>query len=226
MKELPSFVVTDELCKSIVSYEKSENKRRNFPFNVEVFSPERSTECGRKILYEIYGGDSYIEPTGESQRMAKDRWISLLSRMPDVTVHGVDVEFSELKYNLSGKVDMVLEFENRSLKAICNVREVSEELMSKIKEKGPTKRDTTTDMVYMWISEIPTALMIYESAKNKEIEVFRIVPYNPIIKEVLSKVRDMSEKKIYGTLVERPYKTSDNNECKSCPYNKKCWETK
>lgn len=217
------FVSVDELSKSLIAHEKSENKRRNFPFNAEIFSPERSTECERKILYDIYGSKQIISDKSEDANSLRDKWISLMMRMPDVILHGVDVEFSDMKYSLSGKVDMVLEFEKWEIKTIATVRATTKDLILKMRDKGPIRKHLIIDNVCMWLSEIPHSIMIYEDVKNKEIEVFHCVPYNPIIEEVREKFAKISDLKLKGLLADRPYKKQER-ECLSCSHKEKCWE--
>lgn len=226
MTDKAKFVFTDEITKSIVTHEKNENKRRNSAFNVEVFSPERSTECERKLLYEIYGNKISEGYVSESLNTLRHKWASLMMRMPNVILHGVDVEFADVKYNLSGKVDMVLEFENRSLKAIGTVREIDAEMMAKIRQKGPIRKDVVTDNLYMWMSEIPHAIMIYEDSQNKEIEVFHALPYNAIIATAREKFGRIAEHKIRGTLIDKPYENAETRECQSCEYRTECWKEK
>lgn len=225
MTENVRFVFTDDLCLSIKNHEKNENKRRNSSFNVEVFSPERCTECDRKILYDVYDGQAQTQ-ISEAQNNLRHKWASLMMRMPNVILHGVAVEFSDVKYNLHGSVDMILEFENRDIKAIGMVREVDAETMSKIREKGPMRKDVLTDMMYMWLSEIPNAIMIYEDSKNREVEIYHAVPYNAIIETTREKFGRLVDYKLHGLNVERPYSNQDNKECSSCRHKVKCWKEK
>lgn len=222
MKNYTSFITKDELCKSILAYEK-QAKKANLLLTPETFLPENATDCSRKILYKIFSGEIEQKVISESLTELKNKWISLLSKFPDVTVYGVDVEFSDIKYNMTGKADLVLNFENRNLKSILNIREADEPLIQKIQEKGPLKQHVISDMILMWMSEIPHAIMIYENINKKQIEVFHIVPYNSIIEEVRNKFQTIINYKLHNKIIDRPYKDQKNSECKNCKFLKKCW---
>ena len=226
----PRFVFQDELCEIIKTHEKSENKRRNRASNREIYSPDRATECERKMLYEIFNGKSDIladcgEDAGDSF-ILQHKWASLMMRMDGVILHGVSVPVNDAKYNLSGQIDMLLEFENRNMKAIDMVRSVYPEEMSQIKLKGPFRKHVVSDMINMWMIEIPNGIMIYEDQLNKDIEIFHVVAYNPIINRAKEKFLEMERFRMMGQVMDRPHKDPNDKECVSCLFKQKCWEEK
>lgn len=218
----PSFIIDSEIIKYI---KKVEKKRRNLSGNLESFKPEQSTICDRRILYSVlsYKADEETKQEDDRRSIAFNRWSGIFCNDENVNILQSDVEVSDIHYNVSGKVDLVLHFENFNKNSICMIRCVNGKDFQDIVEKGPFKKDVITDMVYMWLSEIPNAIMIYENMDEEKFEIFNIVPYNPIIQAARTKFKELMTYKINGKLKDRPYKDQNNRECLSCEFKSLCW---
>lgn len=220
------FVFKDDLCVQIKNHEKSENKRRNMSSNIEIYSSERATECERKMLYEIFTStpSNVLDGYSDLRQELRHKWASLMFRMPNVILHGVSVPLHDAKYNLTGTADMLLEFENLGVKAVGMVRDIDSEQMQQIRERGPFRKHVVSDMLCMWMAEIPHGIMIYEDPLKKDVEIFRVIAYNPIIQRAKEKFLQMEQYRILGRVMDRPHKSMNDKECESCVFKQKCWK--
>ncbi len=221
----PSFIIDSELIKYI---KKVEKKRRDSPENLESFKPEHSTQCDRRILYRVlaYKPDTEIpkEDNIEKRNYYFNKWNGIFSSDENVMVLESDKFYSDMIYNVSGRIDMTLHFENHNITSICMIRGVDDNDFKRILENGPFKKDVITDMVYMWLSEIPNALMIYENFNKEEFEMFHVKPYNPIIQAMREKYQALMPYKLHGILKDRPYEDANAKECINCEFKTQCWK--
>lgn len=228
MTNTPSFVGKDDLSKRVANFISSENKRRNLPFNIEIFQPEYVTQCERRIVYRTLGCKTEAQISPPKSDGIKGKWLSMLMKMNDVSVLGVDLLVSDINNNICGTIDLILSFDNTNTKSICMIRGVNSETFDKIKSNGAIRRDVLADMVYMWLAEIPNAIMIYENMENEEFEIFHAIPRNDYIASAKEKYRKLMMFKLQGNIPDRPKRCSDmdTQECKICEFKNTCWKNK
>ncbi len=221
----PNFIIDSELVKYI---KKVEKKRRICPEILESFKPEHSTQCDRRILYRVlaYESDFKIpeEDNIEKRNYYFNKWNGIFNSDENVQVLESDVLVSDMVYNVSGRIDMTLHFENHNIMSICMIRGVGDDTFKMILENGPLKKDVITDMTYMWLAEIPNALMIYENFSQEQFEMFHVKPYNPIIQAVRDKYKGLMPYKLHGKLKDRPYENPESKECMGCEFKNQCWK--
>lgn len=193
-----------------------------------TFHPDELTGCERKILYASGSSNHKISKTNleyNSEHFAKLKWIHLLNQIQDIKVLDCWVVASDAKYNMLTKVDCVIEISAcENLQEVVYIRSISDSDFNKVKENGPTRRDTIRITIDMWLIEITQGIIIYENRDSLDFIIYGVSPKNVIVNAIKEKARELYGHKVCGSFPPRPYKTHSTKECQECEFFKKCWD--
>jgi hypothetical protein len=195
---------------------------RHFGSVTSTFDPKHLTECPRRIIYrttlnnvgQTYG-DNYIENEFKFR-------VSRIIRQSGIKVLSDNLSLSDCNYNIVGNLDYVIQLECGS--TATKFYSVDDETFQNVLKKGAIRKDVVEVMVYMWLVELNSGLMVYENKNNNQITSFHIKPYKPIIKSVINKCKILLEHEFKGTKPDRPYNKRTSNECKQCEFVTECWK--
>jgi len=219
------FVCRDETSKSmeeLVSDLKSISP--DFPIDSSFF-PSQITECPRRIIYRVRG-TTYISKESifkcVKKESFKNKWISLLEKSKSIKVLHKDVIASDCNYNLYSKADCVINLKGDIL-AVKSIQ-VTKDEFNQVYKKGAMKKHVIEMVVYIWLLEVDSGLIIYES-EEEDFYIFHIKPYKSIINSVIDKCTKLCDFKLKGQIPNRPYKL-ESKECEVCEYKSLCWKNK
>ena len=190
-----------------------------------LFHSNEITQCDRKLYYKSTNSDylkKYIDIFQNINNIfLKNKWVQIIKKINGVNVIDYNLDFSDSNYNLTGKIDIILSFENK--KYIVNIFGVNKNEFENIIKNGAIRKDIVECVVNMWLSEVQNGLLLYENKENGEYEVFEIINYNLIINGIKTKAIKLFNNIIENIVPDRPYKNNNNEECNCCYFKKKCW---
>lgn len=194
---------------------------------IEVYSNSDFTGCPRKVFYKrkfnkidleeklfLNIDEKYQENEIEFN---SEIWYQILSNVDGLKVSKSDLYFSDVKYNLHGRLNLVIKNEN-DLYGVNIYKISSDDYMRCKKEGSPFRKHVIENMMNIWMAEIKCGMIIYYC--ENDFEIFEIKPNRNIIKSVLKNITKINESL---QIPDRPYDDANNSECKSCYFNKKCW---
>lgn len=216
------FISLDEIAKTLTeTVEKALSSRSIID---STFSANKLTECPRRLIYRSqYQGQlssGCFRDIGH-QIAIKKKWVSYLDSCKDVKMIKKDIAVCDVKLNIKGNIDCVLEFKDQ--KFIVNIYGVNHGKFQKIKDKKSLKKDMVAMMACMWMSEIKDGLLIYEDNDNQDYVFYHVSYYRPIVNSIQEKFSRLIMNSITGEIPNRSYEDKKSEECCECEFNKKCW---
>lgn len=224
--KLPDFVqkndITAGLAKSL-----EEDLVRSAKQNIcTTIVPEDITQCMRRIYYRISCAE-----TEDTKRYLSDahkthivnKWATAFSKCPQTILVDKDILVAHSEYNLGGRAGAYIEFNNRKyVTHICPIAE--EEFTSRILFDSLRRRDVIATMVYVWLSELQEAegLLIYENNDTQEHVIYHVAQYDPIMRTVRSKCKELINHKMRGIPPPRIKGDNSHKECDICEYKSIC----
>ena len=204
-----------------------DNDRRSVPVVNGTFDPICLTECPRRIMYRTLG-ISHNAIKSDMRRRADtatiNKWLGVFKDSFKINFIDQDLPLADSKFNITGKLHAMIKIDNTLF--ATQIKSVSCEDFTNIKQQGALKKDVVEMIVYLWMLEVTDGLIVYDNNNNGDYLAFHIEPYNPIINSVRKKCERMMQAKMNGGLVERPYEDGSSSECKTCEFLDKCWNSK
>jgi hypothetical protein len=203
----------------------NELDKKSKKFNpISFINPSTVTECPRRLTYRLLATEeekktSYLSNLHDV--FIRKKWVDFFRKCNRVKVLAEDVPAADCHYNLNGKADVVIRFEDNQF--VVQIHSVSNETWLNIQEKGAHRKDVIEAIIYLWLLEITDALILYENKDTGEYCVFHAQQYQPIIEAVRKKCLVLMEHKEKGGLCNKPNKyTQASIECKFCEYKNNC----
>jgi hypothetical protein len=224
-------VVEDELTNFLL---KKIKKVRGLEYNnLEVINAFDLTRCQKRIFYSITGEQKQdVKMSGFNgldniyQKSFRNKWFETLELIEDVKILGKDIVVGNDKYCLKSTIDAILQI--KSLATVFMARSLSSsdfQLSFSLISK-PRRAHIIELMMNMWMVEIPHGLILYENRDTLDITLFHVVPEMSLIRAYCDKCKHIADAKIgFSKDVKRAYLDRDNDECGSCEYSNKCWES-
>lgn len=217
-------IVTD-FVKNIIN---SKIKKRNLSFSREVFHPSNITECERRIMYRVYGEKPEIEEStlaileSINKESDKNKWVSFFENCGKAKLIEKDFVSADCNYNLTGKIDAILQIKNLIL--VLAVKTLASSDFSNIEKNGALRKHVIEIMLNMWMAEIKDGILLYENGDTNEFCLYHVVPYDPILTACQKKCSKLLMFKMKGDLPDRQYKNNNSKECCICEFKSKCWK--
>lgn len=200
-------------------------KKRVFELNNEVFSIEDLTSCQRKIIYKSLGVLNSEEESISTKTIDREfvvkKWIYLFSRCKGLKVVDSNITVSDGNYNLSGTTDIVVKC--KDVLGAINIEPVNQETYSLAKNNNGLRRHIIKLMSILWLTELENGILIYENKNDNDYFLLHVIVNPAVIESIKNKYELLIKNKVFGEIPDRPYKNSENNECKNCVYLDKCW---
>ena len=195
----------------------NEIKRRKISYSSGIFTPNRLTECDRRLLYKANGENieenKFIENflLEQDEKCLKNKWINFFENSIKTKIIGKNLIASDCNYNITGEID-------------CIIKKGNTEFVVLIKrhDGAPRRKYIVELMTYLWLVEKTHGLLICDS--NNIFNLYHIKISIPIIVAITNKCKKIIEKKMKGELPERQYESPCSYECLECEFNAKCWK--
>lgn len=187
------------------------------------FLPASITECPRRLCYKItyYYMDNSPYDTIAADHIAK-KWVKYLEKCKGIRVINSHVIVSDEHFQVAGIIDSIIDIDDEIM--VFKVKEINDDSFKTIQSSGALRRDVVEIMVYMWLAEMKSGLLVYENKNNNDVISFRIDYYQSIIQAVKKLCEVVINHKKQGVLPNRPYDSSNGEECNICEFKQQCWE--
>ena len=199
-------------------------KERHIDIPSSTFNPSSLTECPRKIIYHVRGEKKDLAKETKLHIIRKNnfksKWIDIFSRLKSVKVLYKNTIASDCIYNLYGIADVIINIDGKI--HVVKFYKVTNDIFKGIKTKGALKKHIVGISGYVWMLEVNSGILVYESEKG-EVEILNVFVKKYIVNSIMKKCKQLLDFKMKGVIPDRPYETK-GNECIKCEYCIKCWQ--
>lgn len=127
---------------------------------------------------------------------------------------------------IRGFCDVVLERDGHRI--LGEIKTTRHESWLKRQISGPPKYNLMQLAVYMYVEQVQSGFMLYESANTKQLLIFPVELDDALksdVEQMFDWMRTTRAAWEQQTKPARPFVTP-SRECKSCPVSKQCWDDK
>lgn len=220
--------VEDKLVQAINDH--LEQKSKPFFKKKKGFSPSETNNCARRMVYMFRGVEMIPTTDGRAYRIFDTghdfhaRMTRYFREMKILIGEEVKVSYADPPIPVA-YIDAIIRWEDK--KSIVELKSIGEDGFAYRKTFNKPKDDHVQQVrIYMRLTKIEDAYIIYENKNTQEILVFKVEQDEEEINKLFKKWSKTYKMYTDGDLPKRPVRSPESKKCTYCELKAMCWSDK